>query len=71
MMQAQRIPDRIRGRVLSLQNSCLQVAVPAGIGLAGLMAEWDSPTAAGLALFGLWLSVLVLAGVVSRQSTDV
>lgn len=71
VLQAQRIPDRIRGRVLSLQNACLQVAVPAGVGLASLMAEWDSPVAAGLALFAFWLSVLVLAGTVSRQSTDV
>ncbi len=41
VLQAQRIPDRIRGRgrVLSLQNACLQVAVPAGVGLASLMAE--------------------------------
>lgn len=40
VLQAERIPDGIRGRVLSLQNACLQVAAPAGIGLAGV----DAPT---------------------------
>ncbi|ART72942.1 MFS transporter [Mycobacterium dioxanotrophicus] len=71
VLQAQRIPDGIRGRVLSLQNACLQGAVPAGVGLAGLVAEWRSPVAAGLALFAFWLSVLVLAGAVSRQPAGI
>ncbi|MGU3498094.1 MFS transporter [Mycobacterium sp. C31M] len=71
VLQAQRIPDGIRGRVLSLQNACLQVAVPTGVGLAGVVAQWGSPVAAGLALFAVWLSVVVLAAAVSRRPVGV
>lgn len=71
VLQAQRIPDGIRGRVLSLQNACLQVAVPAGVGLAGVVAQWGSPVAAGLTLFAVWLSVVVLAAAVSRRPVGV
>lgn len=61
-MQAERIADAVRGRVLSLQNACLQVAAPAGIGLAALVAEYGSALAAGVAVFLVWS---IIAAVVS------
>jgi MFS family permease len=69
VLQAERIPDGIRGRVLSLQNACLQVAAPAGIGLAGVVAEYGSPLAAGASVLVVWLAIA--AGVaLSRALTD-
>lgn len=70
VLQAERIPDIVRGRVLSLQNACLQVAAPAGIGLAGVVAEFGSPVAAGLTLFVVWLAVAAVL-VLSRALTDI
>lgn len=70
VLQAERIPDAVRGRVLSLQNAFLTVAAPAGIGLAGIVAQHGSPVTAGLAVFGIWL-VVATAVVVSRALTDV
>lgn len=69
VLQAERIPDGIRGRVLSLQNACLQVSAPAGIGLAGVIAEFGSPVAAGITVFVIWLAVAV-ALTASRALTD-
>lgn len=63
VLQAERIPDATHGRVLGLQNALLQVAAPAGIGLAGVVAEVGSPVAAGLSVVGVWVAVvLVVAG---------
>lgn len=70
VLQAERIPDEVRGRVLSLQNACLQIAAPAGIGLAGVVAEYGSPLAAALTLTAAWLAV-VIAFALSRALVDV
>lgn len=68
VLQAERIPDDIRGRVLSLQNAALQVAAPAGIGLAAVVAEYGSPVAAGLAVFAVWVAIVVgVAASVTRS----
>jgi MFS family permease len=69
VLQAERIPDEFRGRVLSLQNACLQVAAPTGIGVAGVVAEFGSPIAAGLAVVAIWLAVAIIL-VLSRALTD-
>jgi len=69
VLQAERIPHEIRGRVLSVQNACLQVAGPAGIGLAATVAEVGSPTAAGLTVFVVWLGIAA-ALTASRALTD-
>jgi MFS family permease len=63
VLQAERIPDATHGRVLSLQNALLQVAAPAGIGLAGVVAETGSPVAAGLSVVGVWIVVVLAVGV--------
>lgn len=69
VVQAERIPDGVRGRVLSLQNACLQVAAPAGIGLSGVVAEYGSPAAAGVSVLVVWLAVAA-ALVASRALAD-
>jgi MFS family permease len=69
VLQAEHIPDGVRGRVLSLQNACLQVAAPAGIGLAGVVAEYGSPLAAGVSVLVVWLAI-VAALVMSRALAD-
>ncbi|MBJ7462999.1 MAG: MFS transporter [Mycolicibacterium sp.] len=70
VLQAERIPDGIRGRVLSLQNAGLQVAAPAGIGLAAVIAQFGSPVAAGVTVFVIWLAVAATL-MASRALTDV
>lgn len=60
VLQAERIPDATHGRVLGLQNALLQVAAPAGIGLAGVVAEVGSPVAAGLSVVGVWVAVVLV-----------
>lgn len=69
VLQAERVPDSVRGRVLSVQNALLQVAAPAGIGLAGVVAEFGSVVAAGASVVAVWL---VIAGglVASRALAD-
>lgn len=69
VLQAERIPEDVRGRVLSLQNACLQVAAPAGIGLAGVVAEYGTLNAAGLTITAVWLAVVV-ALAMSRALAD-
>ncbi|MEJ2871414.1 MFS transporter [Actinomycetospora sp. OC33-EN08] len=59
VLQAERTPEATRGRVLSLQNALLQVAAPAGVGLAGVVAEVGSPVAAGFSVVAVWVAVLV------------
>ncbi|ANW65155.1 MFS transporter [Mycobacterium sp. djl-10] len=68
VLQAERIADAVRGRVLSLQNACLQVAAPAGIGLAALVAEYGSALAAGVAVFLVW-SIIAAAVAATRVLT--
>jgi MFS family permease len=62
VLQAERIPDATHGRVLSLQNALLQVAAPAGIGVAGVAAEVGSPVAAGLSVVAVWVVVVLVVG---------
>ncbi|WP_114560761.1 MFS transporter [Desertihabitans aurantiacus] len=69
VLQAERVPDEVRGRVLSLQNAVLLVAAPAGIALAGVVAEYGSPVTAGLAVNAVWLVVLA-AVLLSRALVD-
>jgi len=59
VLHAERVPDDVRGRVLSIQNACLQVAVPAGIGVVGVVAQYGSPVVAGLTITAVWLAVVI------------
>jgi uncharacterized protein (DUF2345 family) len=56
----------VRGRVLSVQNALLQVAAPAGIALAGVVAEYGSALAAGISVIAVWLAIA--GGVVLSQA---
>lgn len=66
VLQAERISDDVRGRVLSLQNALISVAAPAGIALAGVIAEFATPVAAGVAVSAVWL--VIAAGVVLARA---
>ena len=69
VLQAERIADSVRGRVLSVQNALLQVAAPAGIGLAAVVAEYASPVAAACTVVAVWVAVAA-AVLLSRALTD-
>ncbi|MGX1027441.1 MFS transporter [Streptomyces sp. SAI-097] len=69
VLQVERTPGSVRGRVLSVQTSLLTIAAPVGIGLAGVMAERGSPVQAGFSVAGVWMLVL-LAVIVSRALRD-
>lgn len=66
VLQAERISDDVRGRVLSVQNALISVAGPAGIALAGVIAEFATPVAAGVAVSAVWL--VIAAGVVLARA---
>ena len=63
VLQAERTPEATRGRVLSLQNALLVVAAPAGIAVAGVVAELGSPVAAGITVVAVWVAVLLAVAV--------
>jgi predicted MFS family arabinose efflux permease len=60
VLQVERTPDHARGRVLALQNTALQLAAPAGIGIASVVAEVSSPMWAGFAVCALWVVAVVM-----------
>ncbi|MCA1191983.1 MFS transporter [Saccharopolyspora sp. 6V] len=66
VLQVERTSGAVRGRVLSLKTTLLTVAAPAGIGLAGVVAEHGTPVLAGLSVAGVW--VLVLAAVLGTRA---
>jgi len=61
VLQVDRTPDHVRGRVFAVQNAALQLAVPIGIAGAGVIAELTSPTIAAFALSGVWVLTVVAA----------
>lgn len=65
VLQVERTPSEVRGRVFSVRTSLVTIAAPVGIGLAGVAAEYGSAALAGYSVTAVW--VLVLAAVlVSR-----
>ncbi|WP_231444627.1 MFS transporter [Brevibacterium zhoupengii] len=69
VLQVQHTPDNLLGRVLSVKTALLTVAAPAGIALAGVLAELGSPLLAGAGVTGVWIIVL-LAVIGSRALRD-
>ncbi|MBR8743734.1 MFS transporter [Nocardiopsis sp. MG754419] len=69
VLQIERTTPDVRGRVLSVKSALLTLAAPAGIGLAGVIAEYGSPVLAGLTVAGVWVLVL-LTVIVSRALRD-
>ncbi|GAB3726329.1 MFS transporter [Nocardiopsis nanhaiensis] len=69
VLQVQHTPGALLGRVLSVKTSLLMVAAPAGIGLAGVLAELGSPLLAAVGVTGVWILVL-LTVIASRALRD-
>lgn len=69
VLQVERTSSEVRGRVFSVKTALLMVAAPAGIGLAGVTAEYGTPVLAGFGVAGVWILVL-LAVIVSRALRD-
>ncbi|WP_413316645.1 MFS transporter [Agrococcus sp. 1P02AA] len=69
VLLVEQTPDRVRGRVLALENTALQLAAPLGIGGAGIIAELSSPVIAGLAVTGVW-AVALLSVLATRSLQD-
>ncbi|WP_263309902.1 MFS transporter [Brachybacterium atlanticum] len=59
VLQLQRTPDALLGRVLGVKTALLMVAAPAGIAVAGVVADAGSPSLAALGLSGTWVLVLL------------
>lgn len=59
VLQVQRTPGAVLGRVLGVKTALLMVAAPAGIALAGVVADFGSPLLAGLGVSGAWVLALV------------
>lgn len=62
----ERIPDAVRGRVLSSQNAILTLAAPAGIMAAALLVEFATLALAAVVIASLWLIALIV-GLSSRS----
>lgn len=62
----ERIPELLRGRVLSSQNAIMTLAAPAGIMAAALLVEFASLALASALIAALWLIALVV-GLGSRS----
>ena len=56
----ERIPELVRGRVLSSQNAIMTLAAPAGIMAAALLIEYASLALASALIASLWLIALVV-----------
>ncbi|GAA4899775.1 MFS transporter [Streptomonospora salina] len=69
VLQVQHVSGALLGRVLSVKTALLTVAAPAGIGLAGVLAELGSPLLAAVSVTGVWILVL-LAVIGSRALRD-
>lgn len=59
VLNLERIPDEMRGRILGTQNALIPAAAPLGIGAAAVMTEFLSVGTAAAILVGLWLAFVV------------
>ncbi|MBX9471585.1 MFS transporter [Microcella sp.] len=62
----ERIPELVRGRVLSSQNAIMTLSAPAGIMAAALLVEYASLELAAAAIASLWIVALIV-GLASRS----
>ncbi|MEV7227668.1 MFS transporter [Polymorphospora sp. NPDC051019] len=65
VLMLERIPDRMRGRILGTQNAILTGAAPLGIVLAAVVVEYAGLGTAAVALAAVW-AVAAVAAVSSR-----
>jgi MFS family permease len=57
VLLGERIPERVRGRVMGLQNAAVLSVAPAGVLGAGLLADAVGVRTTGMLVAGLWLLV--------------
>lgn len=62
----ERIPELLRGRILSSQNAIMTLAAPAGIMAAALLVEYASLEIAAAGIAALWVIALIV-GLSSRS----
>ncbi|MFC7876973.1 MFS transporter [Isoptericola sp. NPDC057391] len=66
VLMIERVPERLRGRVLGTQNAVLTAAAPLGIVVAAVLVEGWSVEVAAAGLGAVWLVALVV-GVAARS----
>lgn len=59
VLNIERIPDEMRGRILGTQNALVPAAVPAGIAGAAVMVEFLSLGAAALIIVSIWVLFVI------------
>jgi MFS family permease len=59
VLLGERIPERVRGRVMGLQNAAVLAVAPVGMLGAGLLVEGLGLRPTGMLVAGLWLLVVV------------
>ncbi len=69
VLMLERIPDRVRGRVLSVQNAAVTVAPSIGIVVASILTETVSLQAAAVVAAATW-TLMVLSVLVARPMRD-
>ncbi|QFG67761.1 MFS transporter [Ornithinimicrobium pratense] len=61
VLNIERIPENMRGRILGTQNAMIPAAAPAGIAGAAVMVEFMSLQTAAMIFVGLWVICVVFA----------
>jgi len=61
VLMLERIPEELRGRIMSLQNALVTVAAPVGLFVAALVTEFAALWIAGLVVAGAWLVAAAIA----------
>lgn len=59
VLNIERVPEHMRGRILGTQNALIPAAAPGGIAAAALMTEFMSLTATALVFTGLWAAFVI------------
>ncbi|ALJ19596.1 MFS transporter [Microbacterium sp. No. 7] len=60
VLMIERVPERMRGRIMGTQNAMMTAAPPVGIVTAALLTEYAGVHVAALAVTGVWLVALVV-----------
>lgn len=66
VLMIERIPERMRGRIMGTQNAMMTAAPPAGIMLAAVLAEYVRLEVAAVVLCSVWLVAIVI-GLAARS----
>ena len=61
VLQVERIPEAMRGRIMGTQNAMMTLAPSLGIMLVGVVTEFAGLQVAGLTLLGVWVVAFVYA----------